>query len=64
MLLGRKCIAIPFSSKFLRMKHPPVLSHQTEWKSHIGKATTYDDALSESRTANIKFYADVMDSMT
>lgn len=61
ILLGRKCVAIPFSSKFHRMRHPATLCQPGDWKSGMVKATIHDNALAESRLANVRFYADVME---
>lgn len=58
-LLGRKCIAFPFSSKFYGLKHKVPLCRESEWRDFIPKAVVYDSALSECRRANIEFYRDV-----
>jgi hypothetical protein len=58
-MLGRKVIAMPWSSKFCAMRHAPMLAHPSEWKDAIIKAHTYPDALEECRDANIKFSNEV-----
>lgn len=63
-LLGRKCITIPFSSKFFGFKHELIRARKDEWKDKISLAKEYPQALSECRKANINFYADVMNILT
>ncbi len=61
-LLGRKAIAVPFSSKFYGYRHPPILAtgrQLDDWRSIAKDCTTYPDALEECRTANNAFYEDV-----
>ncbi|ACL71571.1 conserved hypothetical protein [Thioalkalivibrio sulfidiphilus HL-EbGr7] len=58
-LLNRKCVAIPFSSKFYGFKHPPALTTIDGWKGAIRRATAYSEALQSCRAANISFYSDV-----
>lgn len=60
LLLGRKCVVFPFSSKFFAFKHPLVLGHMDDWKRLVSKACRYDEALFECREANIDFYKDTM----
>ena len=60
-LLGKKCVAIPFSSKFNRMRHSPVLSKINDWKESMRISRIYPDALSECRKANVDFYKSVVD---
>lgn len=60
-LLGRKCIAVPFSSKFNRMRFSPALCHRNDWQVALDLCVSYPEALSECRLSNIKFYNDVME---
>lgn len=59
-LLGRRCIAFPFSSKFYGLKHQVPLCRQQEWRDFLSKTVVYDAALAECRRANIEFYRDVV----
>jgi len=62
-LLGRKVIAVPFSSKFYGMKHAPVLvnaERAAEWARIVVDAKAYPHALQECRQANDEFYEDVV----
>jgi len=60
-LLGRKVVVInPWSTKFFRMKHPPVFATVEDWKHRVKAAVNYDEALDECREASTRFYADVM----
>jgi len=60
ILLGRRCVALPFSSKFYAFRHPPALGHVETWRDLVRQAQKNDNALYECREANIQFYMDVM----
>jgi len=62
-LLGRKVIAVPFSSKFYGFRHPPVLANGEalrDWRSLAGQAAAYPEALEECREATLAFHRDVL----
>ena len=55
ILLGRKVIAFPFSSRFHYLKYKiPLCSWQT-WRDFVRHARTFPGALAECRAANIRF---------
>lgn len=55
-LLNRKVILInPFSSKFMRMKHSPLISTIDSYKNDLDKAISYPGSLVECRKANTSF---------
>lgn len=55
MLLGKKVIAIPNSSKFFDFKHQPIISTFDEALQHLNKGVIYDGLLDECRDLNHKF---------
>ena len=55
MLMGKKVIAIPNSSKFYDFKHQPIISTFDEALQHLNQGTSYDGLLEECRTLNHKF---------
>lgn len=62
LLLGKKVICIPFSSKFYGFKFPPIYSTYSSWKEELKNIPSYDaDALEDCRRLNIRFYNKVMD---
>jgi len=60
LLLGRKVVCIPFSSKFYGYKAQPAYCTDGDWRSAAKRAITYNtEYLEESRDANQKFYRKV-----
>jgi hypothetical protein len=55
MLMKKKVIAIPNSSKFYDFKHQPIISNFDEAIQYLNKGTTYDGLLQECRDLNHKF---------
>ncbi|TWF57156.1 polysaccharide pyruvyl transferase family protein [Neorhizobium alkalisoli] len=60
-LLQRKVVCIPNMSKLYRFRHLPVICRASEWRNAMRLTVTYPDALEQCRTANRKFYDDVID---
>jgi hypothetical protein len=62
-LLGRPVVVWkPYSVKFHRFKHPPMLCEPGDgWRTMLNKALVYPEALEECRAANRLFYAAVVD---
>jgi hypothetical protein len=55
MLMKKKVIAIPNSSKFYDFKHQPIISNFDDALQYLNKGTTYDGLLQECRDLNHKF---------
>lgn len=55
MLLGKKVIAIPNSSKFFDFKYQPVFSSFSNFTNDLSKAKRYDGVLEECRSINDQF---------
>ena len=55
MLMEKKVIAIPNSSKFYDFKHQPIISTFDDALNYLNKGTTYDGLLTECRESNLKF---------
>ncbi len=57
-LLGRKVVAVPYSSKFYGFRYPPAYSrnHGLDWRAEALGARVYPDALEECRSATRAFY--------
>lgn len=55
MLLGKKVVVIPNSSKFYDFKHKPVISRFEEAVGAFAKAETFPSLLAECRDINRKF---------
>lgn len=55
MLLGKKVIAIPNSSKFFDFKYQPVFSSFSNFEKDIVKAKSYSGILEECREVNLRF---------
>ena len=62
-ILGRRVVAIPFSSRFHNFKHMLTLSNSGNWKQSIDKTKTYPEALAECHHANISFFCDVSSAL-
>ena len=61
LLLGRKVVCMPYSSKFYGFKYPIELSNGSDWKEKEKQAKTYSEALGESRASSIMFHRRVME---
>lgn len=59
LLMGKKTVCVPFSSKFYGFKFPPVYLSDSDWKSARSQAVVYDEALSDCREKNVWFDARV-----
>ncbi len=57
-LLGRKVVAVPYSSKFYGFRHPPAYSRNggLDWRAEALGARIYPGALEECRSASRAFY--------
>ncbi|GGA74980.1 hypothetical protein GCM10008015_14580 [Flavobacterium palustre] len=55
MLMNKKVIAIPNSSKFYDFKYQPTISTFDDALNHLNKGQIYDGLLEECRKENIKF---------
>lgn len=61
LLLSKKVICIPFSSKFYGYKFEPNYTSLVDWKKQLNaKFSLSEDYLQESRKINIDFYKKVM----
>lgn len=57
ILLRRKVIVYPYSTKFLKFKHKPVLiMDNSHWSKYLNEAKIYENALTECREKNNMFY--------
>lgn len=56
ILLGKKVVCLPFSSKFYGFKFPPSYCLDGDWKKAKRAAKRYTGALPDSRAANLHFY--------
>lgn len=55
ILMGKKVISIPATSKFLDFKYPTVISTFEDFENQFSKATSYTGVLEECREINIEF---------
>jgi hypothetical protein len=56
LLLGRKIVAVPWSTKFLHIKQPITLvKHRASVPRALTEARAFPDALTECRAANLQF---------
>ena len=64
-LLGRKVVALPYSSKFYGFRHPPAYSEDRglDWRERAAEAVVYPAALEEYRAASRAFYGRVMETL-
>jgi len=67
-LLGRKVIAVPFSSKFYAMRHAPLILPLAKLSDEavlerVKDAPVYPGALEECRAANVRFKAKVCERL-
>lgn len=61
ILLEKKVVAIPNSSKFFDFKYQPVISTFENFENDIHKAQSYSGVLEECREVNLKFTDKVFD---
>ncbi len=61
ILLGKKVVVFPSSSKFFDFKYPPVISHISRYQSDLKKAQSYSGVLEECRGINREFAGKVFD---
>lgn len=60
ILLGRRVVVAPWSSKFLRFKWPVELAIDLDGLAHhLARARVFPDALAEARAANVAFAGQV-----
>jgi hypothetical protein len=55
LMLGKKVMVFPNSSKFYQFKYQPVISTFENYKHDLNKLTTYTGVLEECREVNLKF---------
>lgn len=60
-LLGRRVVTVPWSTRFLGFRYPPVLTTTEEVRPAMKEARVYPQALDECRAANMSFHADAVD---
>ena len=61
MLMGKKAIGIPTTSKFFDFKHQPFISSYSNFENDLGKAFSFDGLLEEYREKNRNFASRVFD---
>jgi len=61
MLLGKKVIAVPNSSKFYDFKYQPVVSSFDTFENDLNKTQSYSGVLEECREVNLNFANKVFD---
>jgi len=61
MLMGKKTLVIPNSSKFYDFKYQPVISNFDKVLEDLKKAQSYSGVLEECREINKKFAEKVFD---
>ncbi|NND51137.1 MAG: hypothetical protein HKN54_01945 [Flavobacteriaceae bacterium] len=61
MLLGKKVIAVPNSSKFFDFKYHPVFASFQDFENQLNKTQSYSGVLEECREVNLKFADKVFD---
>ncbi len=63
ILMGKKVIAIPTTSKFFDFKYKVVISSYDSFKSDLKKPIQYSGVLEECRSINLNFASKVFDHM-
>lgn len=59
-LMGKPVVVVnPFSSRFTRFRHPPMIADETNWRAKAHEARAYPEALAECREANARFAREV-----
>ncbi|MBT8271408.1 MAG: polysaccharide pyruvyl transferase family protein [Bacteroidia bacterium] len=61
MLMGKKAIGIPTTSKFFDFKHQPLISSYNTFETDLSKAFSFDGLLEEYREKNRNFASRVFD---
>lgn len=61
ILLQKKVMVFPNSTKFYEFKYPPVISTYTNWKKDLHKLQAYSGVLEECREINKEFSKKVFD---
>lgn len=56
LLLGKKVICFPFSSKFYGYKSKPYYANKDNWEKGVSQALNYTEYLDECRDINRSFY--------
>jgi hypothetical protein len=60
ILLGKKVLAVPFSTKFYAFKYKVPFLETDDWRASLHHAQAYPEALEECRDLNRKFYQNVL----
>jgi hypothetical protein len=60
LLLGRKVVCIPYSSKFYGFKYPIALSDGSDWNAKAKAARVYPESLEDARRNSMLFYERVV----
>jgi hypothetical protein len=60
VLLGKKVLAVPFSTKFYALKYKIPFLKNDDWRQHLRDARVYPEALDECRSLNRSFYEKVL----
>jgi hypothetical protein len=61
MLLGKKVVVVPNSSKFYDFKYQPIITSFENFETDLKKSTAYSGILNEFRDINLKFADKVFD---
>jgi hypothetical protein len=64
LLLGKRVLAFPWSTKFYTLRYKPVLCDEKDWKDYLGgnvnkQLTSYPEALEDCRELNRRHYEKV-----
>jgi hypothetical protein len=60
ILLAKKVLAVPFSTKFYGAKYKVPFLEFEDWRARVHEAEAYPDALEECRELNRRFYGKVL----
>jgi len=60
ILLGKKVLAVPFSTKFYAFRYKVPFLETDDWRGSLRQAHAYPEALEECRDLNRRFYAKVL----
>lgn len=61
MLLGRRVLCLPFSSKFRQFRDNPVFADPADWLQDLPRAEARPDLLEDARSRNTAFYHKVLE---
>lgn len=61
LMMGRKVVCLPYSSKFYGYKFAPAMATHETWKEAIGEARSHPEYLEDSRHENLRFFKKVTD---